>query len=166
VTARRCTGTTRRGTPCKATPRGDTGLCNAHSPKKIQDSAGFGGPQPGAGRPRKPRVVDVIRERIEGDMEPVIAALVDALFADRGVVVGAGESAELELIPDHAARIAAARELLDRAYGKAKQQTEVTGADGEPIDFGAADSGLDLRKLSNEQLEQLQRLVDRASPER
>ena len=71
----------------------------------------FGGPQPGAGRPRKPRVVDVIRERIEQDMEPVIAALVDALSASRGVVVGAGESAELELIPDHAARIAAAPRL-------------------------------------------------------
>jgi hypothetical protein len=164
MTARRCTGTTRSGTPCKATPRGDTGLCNAHSPKETQDFAGFGGPQAGAGRPRKPRVVDVIRERIEQDMEPVIAALVDALSADRGVVVGAGESAELELLPDHAARIAAARELLDRAYGRARQALEVTGEDGGPIEL--ADAGLDLRKLTDDELEALQRLVDRASPQR
>jgi hypothetical protein len=165
VTARRCTGTTRRGTPCKATPRGDTGLCNAHSPKETQDSAGFGGPQPGAGRPRKPRVVDVIRERIEQDMEPVIAALVDALSADRGVVVGAGESAELELIPDHAARIAAARELLDRAYGRARQALEVTGEDGGPVALDDVGEALDLRKLSDEELEQLEELVTRAAPD-
>jgi hypothetical protein len=65
-------------------------------------------------------VVDVIRERIEEDIEPVIAALIDALTADRGVVVGQGESASVERVPDHDARIKAARELLDgRMDGRA-----------------------------------------------
>ncbi|WP_244140920.1 hypothetical protein [Burkholderia vietnamiensis] len=32
------------------------------------------------------------------------------------------------------ARIAAAKELLDRGYGKATQHTEITGRDGAPIE--------------------------------
>jgi hypothetical protein len=108
----------------------------------------------------------VIRERIEADIEPVISALVDALTAHRGVVVGQGESASVEFVPDHDARIKAARELLDRAYGKARLALEVTGEDGAPVAFDAADSGLDLRRLTLEQLEQLQELVARATPQR
>jgi hypothetical protein len=109
-------------------------------------------------------VIDVIRERIEDDMEPVISALLDALTADRGVVVGQGENATVEFVPDHDARIKAARELLDRAYGKARQALEVTGEDGRQIEL--ANAGLDLRKLSDDELEALQQLVDRASPQR
>lgn len=42
------------------------------------------------------------------------------------------------------ARLAASKELLDRAYGKAQQHTEVSGADGEPfvikiVRFGETD---------------------------
>jgi hypothetical protein len=129
----RCPETTKKGTPCQANPRADTGKCNAHSPKEVQESSGFGGPQSGSGRPRTPRVVDVIRERIEQDMEPVISALVDALNADSGLVVGNGAQARVEFEPDHKTRIAAARELLDRAYGKAKQISEVSGPEGGPI---------------------------------
>jgi hypothetical protein len=33
------------------------------------------------------------------------------------------------------ARIAAAKEILDRAYGKAKQAIEATGPDGGPVVF-------------------------------
>jgi hypothetical protein len=33
------------------------------------------------------------------------------------------------------ARIAAAKELLDRGYGKAMQGVELTGKDGEPVAF-------------------------------
>lgn len=92
----------------------------------------------------------------------MIAALIDALVADRGVVVGQGENASVEFVPDHDARIKAARELLDRAHGKAKQQTEVTGADGGPVALDDARHGLALHKLTDEQLDQLQVLVDRA----
>jgi hypothetical protein len=72
---------------------------------------------------------------------PVIGALVDALTADRGVVVGQGESASVEFVPDHDARIKAARELLDRAYGKARQALEVTGDDGGPLGLEDARHG-------------------------
>lgn len=35
----------------------------------------------------------------------------------------------------HQARIAAAKELLDRGYGKAVQGVELTGKDGQPVEF-------------------------------
>lgn len=35
----------------------------------------------------------------------------------------------------HQARIAAAKELLDRGYGKAMQGVELTGKDGQPVEF-------------------------------
>ncbi|HWT24524.1 MAG TPA: hypothetical protein VN213_13545 [Solirubrobacteraceae bacterium] len=76
-------------------------------------------------------------------MEPVIAALIDALIAERGVVVGSGDDATVEFVADHAIRIAAARELLDRAYGKPRQATEVTGPDGGPITLTVPTDGAD-----------------------
>lgn len=36
---------------------------------------------------------------------------------------------------NHSARIAAAKELLDRGYGKSKQSVELTGEDGGPMQF-------------------------------
>jgi hypothetical protein len=69
-------------------------------------------------------------------------------------------------VEDLAAQITAAEALLNRVYGKPRQQLEHTGPDGGPIELDAADSGLDLRKLSLEQLDQLQELVDRATPKR
>lgn len=35
----------------------------------------------------------------------------------------------------HQAQIAAAKELLDRGYGKATQATEISGKDGEPLGY-------------------------------
>jgi hypothetical protein len=40
------------------------------------------------------------------------------LTAHRDVVVGHSERASVQFMPDHDARIKAARALLDRAYGK------------------------------------------------
>lgn len=132
-TAKHCTATTKKGTPCKAPPIGETGRCISHSPKDVQDSAGFGGVQPGAGRPPTPRAVDVLRERIEQDIDAVLDPLWQALDADAGVVVGHGKDAFVEMIADHRTRIAAARELLDRGYGRPKQATEITTPDGGAV---------------------------------
>jgi hypothetical protein len=172
VTARRCSGTTRAGEPCRAAPLKGRETCSSHDPLSPAETR-FGSTQQasragarGGAAGRRPRVVDVIRERIEEEIEPVISALVDALTADRGVVVGQGESASVEFVPDHDARIKAARELLDRAYGRARQALEVTGEDGAPVALEDARHGLDLRKLSDQELDELQQLVDRASPER
>lgn len=147
---RRCKAKTKAGKACRATPRRDTGLCNAHSSKEVQVSAGFGGSQPGAGRPRAPRVVDVIRERIEADVELVITPLVEALEADRPELLfhgTDGEPSEYERVPDWKNRITAARELLDRAYGKARIALEHTGPDGGPVQVDAAGPDLTSPKV-------------------
>lgn len=129
----KCTSTTKKGAPCKAAPITGTDKCLAHADEKVRETIGFGGSQPGAGRPKNPRAVDVLRERIERDIDKVLDPLWDALDATNGVVVGNGASAEVEILPDYRTRIAAARELLDRGYGRPKQQTELTGADGGPV---------------------------------
>jgi hypothetical protein len=138
-TPRRCAGTTKQGQPCKAPVRPETGKCIAHSPKEFQDSVGFGGSQKGSGRPKNPRAVDVLRERIEADVDQVLAPLFDALSADRGLaLVLKGGGMEIGYTTDHETRIKAARELLDRAYGRPKQQTELTGAYGGPLEVATA----------------------------
>jgi hypothetical protein len=164
VTARRCTGTTRSGDRCRAAPLKGRDHCSAHDPLSPAETR-FGSVRQASragAAGRRPRVVDVIRERIEEDIEPVIAALVDALTADRGVVVGQGENATVESVPDHDARIKAARELLDRAYGRARQALEHTGEAGRPIEVARS---ADLRKLTNEELDQFEQLLLRASPD-
>lgn len=131
---RRCTAKTKAGKPCKANPRGDTGLCNAHSPKEVQESSGFGGAQEGAGRPRLPRPHEMMRERIEADIDAVLAPLFDGLEASAGIVIRIGDGQDvLETVPDHKTRMMASRELLDRVYGKAKQSIEHKGDDLQPI---------------------------------
>lgn len=122
-----CTATTKSGQPCKARPLKDQDTCLAHADKKTRDATGFAIT---GGRPPNPRAVDVLRERIEQDIDKVLNPLWDALDADRGVVVGNGPSAHVDYVPDFSARIAAARELLDRGYGKPKQTSEVSGSLG------------------------------------
>jgi hypothetical protein len=132
MSKRRCKGETDEG-DCRANPLKDSDFCLAHSDGNTRDLMRFGGAQPGAGRPKNPRAVDILRERLEGDADRILDALWNALDADTATVVLAGEEREVELVPDHRTRIAAAREILDRAYGKPKQATEVSGPDGGPV---------------------------------
>src|SRR5919109_201885 len=110
---RRCQAMTRAGKPCQSPPRADTGLCNAHSPREAQESVGFGGSQPGAGRPRLPRPHELMRERVEQRVDEVLAPYFDALT---GAVVHGFYQGDFVLTehPDLAARISAAEKLLDR----------------------------------------------------
>lgn len=149
---RQCKGETRRGRPCSVSPLTAAGAaklglpaedqdwCRAHHPD-LPESARFGSRAQATeagnlgGRPRTPRVVDVIKERIEEEVDQIVGALMDALGASEGIAVAVkGGGATLVEVPDHRTRIAAARELLDRAYGRPKQQTELTGADGGPVE--------------------------------
>jgi hypothetical protein len=89
---------------------------------------GFGGLQQGSGRPKAPRASEVLRERVETQIDRWLAPFEDAL----GAVNPAGG-------PDHRARMEAARAVLDRVYGKpASAATSNRGSDrhvhGEPID--------------------------------
>jgi hypothetical protein len=141
---RKCHGTTVRGKPCMAVPlrkgtvlegaTADGRFCRTHDPN-LPEKARIQGKQPGAGRPKKPRVVDVLRERIEERVDEVIAVYLDAMKADRTVVIGKGEAAVVEKEVDHAIRLRAVEALNDRAYGKPGQALELTGKDGGPIEF-------------------------------
>lgn len=153
---RRCTGTTKAGKPCRANPMKDRDVCLAHADEETRGSARFGGPQPGSGRPPAPRAVDLLRERMEADLDQVLGPLWDALVADRAIVVGNGPQAYVENVPDHGVRITAVREMLDRSYGKPKQQTEVTGE----IRSGPI---MDLSRLSDDELAALEALTAKAA---
>lgn len=138
---RRCKGKTKAGKACRAKPLKGSDFCISHSDKAVQAEVGFGGSLNGAlggAATRKPRAVDVLRERMEERIDEVLAPLFDALTASRGIALTIkGGGMEIGYTPDHAARLAAVKELLDRAYGRPKQMTELTGADGEAIQIQA-----------------------------
>lgn len=123
---RRCRATTIRGKPCRNPVTLETGYCIAHSPKETGESRGFGGSQPGAGRPRTPRVVDVMRERVEADIERILKPYFDAV--DNAVMHATYEGeVHASDIPDLGARIQTAEKLLDRIYGRPAQVGERPG---------------------------------------
>ncbi|MBN8867503.1 MAG: hypothetical protein J0H98_08110 [Solirubrobacterales bacterium] len=145
----KCAGTKKNGDPCGAWALkpgtviegvevfGDH--CRAHDPD-LPDSARFGSKEQATdagnqgGRPRQPRVVDILREKAEEHANLITAAYFDALDATRPIMVGSGENAFVEEIPDHLIRLKAAEALNDRAYGKPKQISEITGPEGGPIE--------------------------------
>lgn len=126
---RGCSGKTKAGKRCKSTSVRDNGFCFAHQPEEVRKSHGFGGPQEGAGRPRKPRAVDVLRERIENDIDRWLQPLEDGITAQRGIVVGDGPTAHVEYVEDHPTQIKAHREAFDRAFGRPTQPTRDDTAD-------------------------------------
>jgi hypothetical protein len=129
---RRCKGETEDG-DCRANPLKDSDYCLAHSDATTRESVGFIAANGKAGRPKNPRAVDVLRERLEERVDAVLDVLWDGLEADLVTVSGSGEDAERNIEPDHRIRITAAREILDRAYGRPRQTTEVSGPDGGPL---------------------------------
>lgn len=155
---RKCKGTNKQGNPCGANPlKPGTEIegvlvtgewCRQHDPN-LPDKARIGGAQPGAGRPKTPRVVDVLRDRIEAEVDEWLNVLSDARVAVKVVgVLGEGETAEPIEVEDHAIRLKALSIALDRAYGRPRQ--EVSGPDGAPLQLevtGAAIIGdADARK--------------------
>lgn len=83
-----------------------------------------------------PPAVDVIRERIERDLDKWLKPLEDSLEAGRAVVVGTGPKARLEMVPDYAVRLRAVADALDRAYGRPAQSHEVEHTPGLDVDAG------------------------------
>lgn len=146
---RACAATTKKGTPCKAAPLDGRDVCLAHADEEVRESVGFGGSQPGAGRPPTPRTVDIIRERLESEADAWFTVLDEARQATRTVMVGHGENAFTETVPDHATRLAAFREAHDRAYGRPKQAQEISGPDGAPLDLSGAATD-ELRALAEQ----------------
>lgn len=83
---------------------------------------GHGGKRSGAGRPKGSR------NKLSGETLTEIRALAQAY--------GPKALARVATLMSHdnaSVALAAAREMLDRAYGKSLQQTALTGKDGGPI---------------------------------
>jgi hypothetical protein len=177
---RACKGKTKAGKACRAAPLRDGDYCSAHDPISP-DSTRFGSPEQAAaaarfaGRPRTPRPTDLMREIVEDEVVAVLAPFFRAIGIDIEVVDGelvkqpctrpsryvwAGPDDPAVHMEDLGAQIAAAEKLLDRVYGKPRQALEHTGAGGGPIEVSEA---MDLSRLSDEQLEDLQGLVTRAT---
>lgn len=114
--------------------------CFAHLPTKVRKMfqlAEFGGKVPGTGGARlstKRTVPEVMKEMVEQEITAWLKPYFDSLHATKPIVVGNGRHARIEHVPDMRARTQAAEAVLDRLYGKAKQQTELTGLDGGPIE--------------------------------
>ena len=137
---RRCAGTTKTGKPCRAAPLSDSDYCLAHADELTRAETGFGGAENGAkggAAGKHPRVVDVLRERVEAEIEKVIKPYFDAL---EHAMLHASYEGDVIVSdhPDLGARINAAEKLLDRVYGKPRQTIEHAGPqDGSaiPVEF-------------------------------
>ena len=181
MTGRRCTGTTVRGAPCKAAPLADSDRCAAHP--VSPGSTRFGSPDQAraagalGGRPPVPRATELQRQLVEQHARAVVRPYFRTLGLDidedgsvrqleRGaIVVGRDKEGGVHLsdVEDLGSQITAAEALLNRVYGKPRQALEHTGAGGGPIEIEELGAGLNLSKLSDEQLEQLQELLARAA---
>lgn len=119
----------------------DRKTCVGHLDKEEKEELGFGGSQEGSGRPKNPRVIDSLRDRVEQMTNDIVQVYVDAAQATLTVMkVHQGEIKVVE-VPDHAMRLKAVEALNDRVYGKPKQVSEITGPEGGPIEHvGIPDS--------------------------
>ena len=139
--AERCKGTNRHGQPCQAWPLKGTEHCSAHPDSLAPDGVRFGSPEQaaaagalGGAAGRHPRVVDIMRERVEAAADEILDAYFRVL---REAMLYGTQQRSGEIVvsdhPDIGARMAAAEKLLDRVYGKPKQSTEITGPDDGPV---------------------------------
>lgn len=133
----RCAGSNAKGEPCKAWPLSGSRFCAAHD-RNLPDGHRFGSPEwsARAGASEKPRALKLTEElnrQVEEKAALIVDALFEALLADKGVTVGHGDDAFVEVVPDHAVRLRAIAELFDRAVGKPRQAIEHTGDNGGPI---------------------------------
>jgi hypothetical protein len=148
---RQCQGKTKAGKPCKAAPLSGSDYCSAHDPS-LPDETRFGSPiqasdagKLGGPATRRPRVIEKMRERVEADIELVLKPYFEALEAKLMTTVFSAEDGVLTVmtdVPDLEMRMKAADKLLDRVYGKPRQQMEHSGPDkgGIPLELDAEGS--------------------------
>lgn len=106
----------------------------------------FQGAQPNGGRPRIPKPTELARQLVERHAAAILRPHFKALglhLADDGTTTPLEQGAivvhqgEATLIEDLAAQISAAERLLDRVYGRPRQQLEHTGEGGGPVEISA-----------------------------
>jgi len=160
---RRCKGTNKAGGPCGVVPQKGKDWCRAHDPD-LSGKDRFGSPEQAAtanpaGRPRTPKVIELLSQRAEAEADRIVGTLLEQLGAERAVVVGNGPLAYVDSVPDAPARLRAVAEILDRVAGKPRQTTELSGPDGAPI--RTEDSGaIDPSKLNRQQRAALREILD------
>jgi hypothetical protein len=149
----RCKEKTKAGKRCKSPPLKGKDYCLSHAPADTRDSVGFVAANGKGGRPKLPTPTEIARDLIEKNIEIVlrphfrvlgydVEATKDGLALvplEGGGAKLYGESREgvvtASEYEDLGAHMAAADKLLDRIYGRPKQATEITGADGGPVTF-------------------------------
>jgi hypothetical protein len=133
---RECKGEKKTGGPCGAAPlkpgteidgiKATGDYCRTHDPDLPADTR-FGSPQQareaatGVVR-RFPRMRDVMERKLEEEADRIVDAQLEALNAERPIVVGDGPNATLELVPDYLTRLRAGDTLMSRALGKPAQE--------------------------------------------
>jgi hypothetical protein len=85
-----------------------------------------------------------VREMLRAATPKAAQRLVEALDAERPIVVGNGAHAAVELHPDCDMRVRAANAILDRLYGKPTQA--ISGEDKDEIPIGPSDALLEVFK--------------------
>jgi hypothetical protein len=131
-----CTIPTKAGKPCKAAPpHPGRDYCLAHAPATERESTGFRADNGSAGRPAKPRTVDLVRERIEAEIDDWLKVLEDAREAVSTIVVGTGPNVRTAVVPDFNARLKAFQVAFDRGYGRPKQTADVQVSNREQVSF-------------------------------
>jgi hypothetical protein len=140
---RRCKGTTKAGKRCQAPPPTGEEFCRAHSPL-LPAEARFGSPEQaaqagalGGAAGRRPRVVEVLRERLESDIDRWLAPLEAALGEGKPIQMWDGQERKhtIQYVPDPALGMKALKLALDRVYGRPRQEVEVSGAGGGAVEF-------------------------------
>lgn len=130
----RCTGkSVRTGKRCKAAPLKGTKRCAAHPLEP--DSARFGSPEQAreaglqGGRPPKPRPDDILRQRIEDDIDKWLAPLEAALIDGKPMLMWDGQERvhKIEFVPDPKLGMQAMKLAFERVYGKPRQSIELAG---------------------------------------
>lgn len=159
-----CTTPTKSGRPCDAATLTDRDVCLAHADPETRAKAGFvalNGKNDLGGRPKIPKPMDLARQLVERHVVALLRPNFKALglmlhddgsassLATGAVVVHQGEATDIE---DLTEQRAAARDLFDRVYGKPRQQTELTGADGGPIQV-AHEARRRAEEMSREELD-------------
>lgn len=154
---RRCAGKAKTGKRCRAVALKGRKHCRAHDPE-LEPAERFGTPEQAAlagaaDKPRTPRPRELMLQRVLDEVDAVLAPYFEGLRAT-----------DADGRPEFRTRLRAAEALFDRLYGRPKTSTEISGPDGAPL--RVEDPRLDLSKLSEQQLDELEGLVRDATPDR
>lgn len=139
ATKRRCEAMTKRGTRCRAAPLKEGSYCSAHDPDRP-DAERFGSPEQakaaalGGGRPRLPAALEILRDRIEDDIDRWLQPIEEALVAEKPLLMWDADASKhvIEYVPDLPTRLRAVEIVLNRVYGRPRELIELAEPEERP----------------------------------